>query len=116
MPTVLLPTSIIVARLGIEPNGRVSKFFTEDCAKHMDKYVPMDSGTLADYHIEGNYIIYNPKYAHYQYEGVSKNGYELNYSRDKHPLANHHWDERMKSAEMRDVVKEVQRFINRGGK
>lgn len=110
------PTSVIKARLGIDDTGKVHKFFTSTCAKHMDKYVPMDTGALADYHIEGKYIIYNQPYAHYQYVGLSKSGEPLNYSKDKHQLANNRWDERMKTAEMTDVEKEVQDFIDRGGK
>ena len=37
MPVQLKPTSQIKARLGLEPNGRVQKFFTNSCYKHMDK-------------------------------------------------------------------------------
>ena len=116
MPVKLNKTSVIKSRLGIQPGGRVQKFFTNTCAKHMDKYVPMDKGNLADYHIEGTNIVYNQVYARYQYYGKSKNGKDLVYNRDKHNLANSYWDKRMVSAEMVDVQKEVQSFINKGGK
>ena len=33
------PVSVIEARLGIEPNGRVQKFFTNTCYNHMDNKV-----------------------------------------------------------------------------
>ena len=36
------PIGQIKANLGIEPNGRVQKFFTNTCYKHMDKYVPKE--------------------------------------------------------------------------
>lgn len=109
------PISTIKAELGIEPNGRVQRFFTDACAKHMDKYVPFDTGNLANYHIEGNnFIVYNQIYAHYQYKGISKNGEPLNYHRDKHPLANDYWDKRMWSAEKETVIKEVQDYVNSG--
>ena len=65
---------------------------------------------------ETNCYIYEQPYAHYVYEGISKNGKPLNYHTDKHPLAGSHWDKRMVSAEMQDIVKEVQDFIDRGGK
>lgn len=118
MPVRLQPTSKIKARLGIDPNGKVQKFFTNTCAKHMDKYVPYDEGTLADYHIEGTNVVYNQVYAKYQYYGMREDGSHVikpeNRDRTKHPLANTYWDKRMVSAEMRDVVKEVQDYV--GGK
>lgn len=125
MPVKMQPTSVIKANLGIEPNGKVHKFFTQTCAIHMDKYVPFDTGILAGTVVKGNVttnnvtddqIIYDQEYAHYVYEGISKNGNPLNYHTDKHPLAGRHWDKRMVSAEMQDIVKEVQDFIDRGGK
>lgn len=60
----------IKERLGINPNGKVQKFFTDDCAKHMDKYVPMDTGILRTNIDKGtDYITYESPYAHYQYIG-----------------------------------------------
>ena len=40
------PISQIKANLGINPGGRVQRFFTDTCYKHMDKYVPKDIGNL----------------------------------------------------------------------
>lgn len=136
------PTSTIKANLGLTPNGAVQTYFTKTCADYMDKYVPYREGGLAydTRRIEGNLIIYDAPYAHYMYEGKvmgpnipiyedgvlvgywSKapkyyTGEDINY----HPSAGHeyagpHWDERMKTAEMGDLVKDVQNYINRGGK
>lgn len=112
------PTSVIKARIGINPDGPVCAFFTERCAKHMDKYVPMVGGNLAKYHTEGNNIIYDQEYARYQYEGKRRDGTHKIKKRNLkfHPLATSHWDKKMKTAEMSDIVKEVQDFIDRGGK
>jgi alcohol dehydrogenase YqhD (iron-dependent ADH family) len=114
MPVKMQPTSIIKARLGIEPNGRVQKFFTNTCYKHMDKYVPKDSGnlrTIVD--VESNSITYEMPYARYQYYGIRDDGTHVvqNYTT---PGTGTYWDKRMVSAEMQDVVKEVQDYI--GGK
>lgn len=125
MPVQMQPTSVIKARLGIEPNGKVHKFFTQTCAIHMDKYVPYDTGALAETTVIGNVptgnvttdeIIYNQRYAHYVYEGISKNGKPLNYHDDKHPYAGKQWDKRMISVEMQNVEEEVQNYIDKGGK
>jgi len=114
------PTSVIIARLGLQPNGRVQKFFTNECARAMDKYVPFNKGNLADYHIEDNLIIYEQPYAKYQYYGMRKDGSRQinpdNRDRTKHPLATTYWDKEMWSAEGPDVVKAVQEYVIRGGK
>ena len=116
MPVNIKPTSVIKARLGIEPNGRVQKYFTKRCADYMDKYVPYDKGdlrTIID--ILPSAIIYEMPYARYQYYGVREDG--------THKVENYttlgtgtYWDKRMVSAEMPDLVKEVQDYVNRGGK
>ena len=116
MSLKLKPASVIKANLGIEPNGRVHKFFTNSCYKHMDKYVPMDTGdlrTIVD--IGTNYITYDSPYASYQYYGVRQDGTHpvQNYTT---PLTGAYWDNLMWSAEGEDVVNEVQNFVNRGGK
>ena len=116
MPVKLKPTSQIKARLGIEPNGRVQKFFTNTCYKHMDKYVPKDNGelrTVVD--IESNSITYEMPYARYQYYGMRDDGTHVvkNYTT---PGTGPYWDKRMVSVEMQDVVKEVQNYVNHGGK
>lgn len=115
MPVKLQPTSVIKARLGIEPNGRVQKFFQETCYKRMDKYVPKDNGDLRTNVDLSNpeYIVYESPHARYQYYGVREDGTHVvkNYTT---PGTGPFWDKRMVSAEMQDVVKEVQQYI--GGK
>lgn len=109
----LKPISEIKANLGIEPNGKVQKYFTERCYQHMDKYVPKDTGNLRENVIlDSDSITYQSPYAHAQYVGYTK-GPVLNYTT---PGTGPYWDKRMVSAEIQDVVKECQAFINRGGK
>lgn len=109
----LKPISTIKAELGIEPNGRVQKYFTARCYQHMDKYVPKDTGNLRENVIlDSDSITYQSPYAHAQYAGYTK-GPVLNYTT---PGTGPYWDKRMVSAEIQDVVKECQAFINRGGK
>ena len=115
MPVIMKPTSEIKARLGLEPNGRVQKFFQNACYRYMDKYVPMDQGdlrTIVDLS-DPNYIVYEMPYARYQYYGMREDGSHVvrNYTT---PGTGPYWDKRMVSAEMNDLVKEVQDFV--GGK
>lgn len=112
MAVKLKPTSVIKAELGIEPNGKAQKFFAMSCYKHMDKYVPYDTGNLSlIVDVMPNRIIYESPYAHYIYEGVSKSGKPLNYKKDKHPFATKQWDKKMWSAEKDDITKEVADYI-----
>lgn len=140
MPIKIKPTSVIKTRLGINPNGPVQKFFTNTCYKYMDKYVPMDEGNLRmNVDIQSNSITYESPYARYMYYGkkmVMSNGKSAFYSPDygfwskkgepkvltdedliyHTPGTGPYWDRRMVSAEMQDIEKEVQTYINRGGK
>ena len=69
---MLKPVSEIKINLGIEPNGRVQKFFTNTCYKHMDKYVPKDAGILREVvDIQADSITYQSPYAHAQYVGYT---------------------------------------------
>lgn len=109
------PTSVIIADLGINPDGRIQRFFVDTCANHMDKYVPMRSGDLAGtLHKTNRSITYLMPYARYQYYGVSKSGKALKYSTNKHKDAGPYWDKRMVTAEIQNVVAEVQNEIKRG--
>lgn len=106
------PISQIKADLGINANGRVQKKFTDTCYNYMDKYVPKDVGNLRDNVDRGaNYITYESRYAHAQYIG------EVNGSPIRHYTTagtGPYWDKRMVSAEMDDVIKEVQDYVNKG--
>ena len=77
----LKPISEIKADLGIEPNGKVQKYFTERCYQHMDKYVPKDTGALRKTVVKGtDYIKYNVPYAHAQYVGIVHGSPVRNYT------------------------------------
>lgn len=106
----LKPISQIKADLGIDVNGKVQKFFTDTCAKHMDKYIPKDTGALrSNIDKTDNSITYESPYAHAQYVGITNGGEVRNYTT---PGTGPYWDKRMTSAEMGIVVKEVQRYVN----
>lgn len=125
----LQPISTIKANLGLEPNGRVQKFFTHTCRLHMEKYVPMQDGNLRTNVIEGiDTITYASPYAHYMYKGelyvdpetgsswakrdVTKvpTGKSLTYHT---PGTGPYWDKKMWSAEKDKVLNEVQNYVGR---
>lgn len=110
----LKPINTIIADLGVEPNGKVQKFFTNTCYRYMDKYVPMDTGNLRTVVTIGpNYVEYEMPYAHYQYVGQREDG--------SHKIKNHttagtttYWDIRMWNVEKDNIIDEVQTFMGRG--
>ncbi len=86
---MLKPVSEIKMNLGIEPNGRVQKFFTATCAKHMDRFVPADQKILRETvilngeptsNVKTDTITYTQPYAHAQYVGIVNGSPVRNYT------------------------------------
>lgn len=124
MPVKMKPTSTIIANLGLQDGGPVHAFFTATCAKAMDRYTPSDKGTLAETvildgqptkNVTEKTITYQTNYAKVVYYGI-RNGKKLKYQTDKHKDAGPYWDKEMWSAKGKDITKQVQDFINHGGK
>ena len=110
----LKPISEIKAYLGIEPNGKIQKYFTERCYTYMDKYVSKDTGTLREtVTLTSNSITYEQEYAHAQYIGEVNGGQVKNYTT---PGTGPYWDKRMVSAEINDIIQECQEYMKRGSK
>jgi hypothetical protein len=60
----------MLRKRGLEPNGRVQKIFTMECARAMDPYVPFRQGILKNTRIIGiDSVTYNTPYARFQYYG-----------------------------------------------
>ena len=125
MDVKIKPTSQIIARLGLQNGGPVHAFFTNECAKAMDEFVPFDEGNLAGSVIANGQptenvtidtITYTGGYAKYVYY-PTRNGKEITYSHDKHPLAGPYWDKAMWTAKGKDVVRRTQEYFDtHGGK
>lgn len=131
-----LSNSEIKARLGFGVNGEVQRFFTNDCAIHMDKFIPFDTGILRNLKVIGfDYVDYLSPYAHYMFNGelyvdsitgkgafynpdygfwsrpnIEKiaSGIDLKYHT---PGTGAFWDKRMWSAEGKDVIRNTQNFM-----
>lgn len=136
--------STIKTKLKIQPYGPAHAYLTKKCAEHMDKYVPFDEGGLSrdTRTIQVDRIIFEAPYAHYMYVGKAMGpsipikegnvivkwispkgkpkyytGKDLTYQKKLgHEFAGPYWDKRMWTAEKSEITKEVQDFINHGGK
>lgn len=61
----------LLRKRGLEPNGKVQKKFTTECAQHMDKYVPFRQGLLRNTRFIGDdFVLYQGPYARNMYYGV----------------------------------------------
>lgn len=96
--------SKIENRLGLDKNGKADLKLAQICARRNDKYVPMDTGKLKNTVVvsAGSYTYIQP-YAHKQYHTNKGRG-----------LRGAYWYERMKSAEIGVIKKEIQEYIKRG--
>lgn len=95
-------------------DDKVGQFLAEEWGKIFRKYVPMDTGTLSQsYTTKPFEVSYNQIYSHYQWNGISKNGNPLNYNKEKHPLAQSHW-EKAAERDYADIIADsVSEFIRR---
>lgn len=129
----LKPISQIKARLGINPNGEAQALLVSSCYRHMDKYVPRETGALRENVVlDKKSITYKSPYAHYMYIGKTMGsnipikddngnitGWFSPKGRAKHYTGGNlhyhvggaYWDKKMVSAEIDKVCKEVEDFI-----
>ena len=109
---VAMKTAKVIRRRNIDDD--VLRFTAETWGRIFEKYVPMDSGTLSQsYRTEPGKVIYDQRYAHYQWEGVSKWGRPLNYSKEQHPLATSHWEQEAQRNKGKEVADAVTAYIRR---
>lgn len=90
-------------------DNKNGEFLASIWARYMDKYVPFDSGMLANSaQIEPYKVIYPQSYAHRIYEGGN-----FNFSKEKHPLATAKWDEICAKANKAKVAKEYTEYLKK---
>lgn len=98
----------IISDLGV--NQKLNLFMAQECMRLMNPFVPMDTGALSQTvetkaDNERGIVHYLVPYAHYQYTGES-----FNFSKEKHSLATHHWDEAMLIAKRNELVKTIDNY------
>lgn len=117
MPLKINSLNDIKKRLNIQEDGPIQAFFTNTCYKAMDEFVPMSANNSQtslrkNVMVTTNAIYYMSPYAKYQYKGERDDGTHKvkNYTT---PGTGPYWDERMKSAKMDKVVKDVKNEMRR---
>lgn len=110
----MLPARQIMEGLGVTERGRVQQFLTDRVLHHMRPYMPYDTGDMADLQTmvtSPTTIFVAATYAGYVYEGVSRSGRPLNYTKITHPKAGPHWDRTMMQEEGARIAEEVQAYV-----
>ncbi|HWQ76557.1 MAG TPA: minor capsid protein [Syntrophomonas sp.] len=92
----------MLKKRGLEPSGRVQKLLTDEVARYMDKYVPMQQGILKNTRIiEEDSITFIQPYSRYHYYGKLMVGRAPKELTDKDmtyhgaPTRGPFWDRRM---------------------
>ena len=103
------PTQKILLKRGLNKNGRGQVFFTKECAKEFNNYVPFKTGRLKDMDIElkTDKIIYKAPYAKKQYYGNAGNGID---GTNKGGLRGKRWDKRCWINKGSEIVERTARF------
>lgn len=100
--------SKIINDVGI--NQKFNLFMAQECMRLMNPFVPMDTGALSQTvetkaDSKRGIVHYTVPYAHRQYNGTS-----FNFSKEKHPLATHHWDKAMLTAKKTQLIKTLEKY------
>lgn len=127
--TTMLPFETIIKKHGLDDNGRVTIFLRNEVERFCDPYIPMDTGTLKNtkYYPNIRSIKYISPYAHYMYKGKvavgpsKPRGVKRTISNKPikyqgAPKRGAEWDKRMVNDRIHDIERDLENFINKGGK
>ena len=120
------PIDQILKAKGLTRGGDVQRYHTANVLRRIVKYMPYRSGatiklTQAQTHIDTPEIVTDTPYARYLYYGKVMVGkapktvtdVDLQYTKDKNPLAGPFWDRRLKAAEIPAMQSELQDYVRR---
>lgn len=126
MKIEMKPTSLILANHGLDKNGDVQRYHTNNVMRRMAEYMPYLTGASIKLMINqtsldtGQIVLQEPQ-ARYLYYGKVMVGKapktvtdrDLNYTKTKNQLAGSFWDRRMWAAEGDVIQRELQEYANR---
>ena len=106
----------LVKEFGLEPGGRLQYVVDSEIVRYSSPYTPRDEGILEGSvasSIGSGLLEYEVNYAHYVWEGVSRNGKPLVYQK-KNPLAGKEWVIRAMADHLDDVCRTAERRLRDG--
>lgn len=114
--TVLPPVPEVKSILGVDADGDVQKYVTEDIFRRLIPYIPKKTGKLRDAaKIKSpRRITVNAAYAKVQFFGVTKQGVPFEYNTvTGGAKAGSHWDRRLIADEGKAIVADANRYVRR---
>lgn len=110
MKVIMDNVETILAKRRLQKGGPGQIFFTKECAKAMNNFVPLQSGRLKDMNVEigVDFVAYNAPYARKQFyanAGNGKGGENNGGQRGKR------WDKKMWISKGSGIVKKVANFV-----
>lgn len=112
--TVLPPETKIRSILGVDSNGDVQKYVTNEIFKRLKPYIPKQSGKLrqaAKVKSPRLIEVVSP-YAKKQFFGVTKSGQPYNYNHATGGAkAGSHWDRRLVADEGKAIVADANKYV-----
>lgn len=122
-------TKKIIKDHGLDKDGKVTKFLRDDVYRLYEPYVPRENGDLyRNVTYPNNHSIkHTMPYSHYMYKGkkavgtsrpkgVKRKISNKSLQYQEAPKRGAEWDKRMMNDRRREVCKDVENFIERGGK
>ena len=130
--TTLNRSNIIAERLGIDDEGKATRFLRDEIDRLSDPYIPMNSGALKNTktYPDNHSIKYTSPYAQYMYYGIlmlstsgsswakmgeKKHVTEIPLNYQGVPKRGAKWDKRMWSDKGQSITKDLENFIRQGG-
>lgn len=98
----------ILSKRKLQKSGGAQVYFTKECAKWMNNYVPYKTGNLKDMNVEigTNFVKYNAAYAKKQYYTNAGLG-----DRNRAGLRGKFWDKKMWNDKSKDIVKDLANYV-----
>lgn len=98
--------------------GEIQRYIDTEVLKGIEPYIPYDEGQLTSSAISNTVIgsgliIWDTPYAKNLFYGKTKNGQDMVYQQQIHPLAGRNWTERYKADQMETLREGVIRRINK---
>lgn len=122
----LNPINKILKDKGLDANGSVQAFHTNNVMRRIIKYMPYRTGAtikimIVQTNIRKPYLVLDVPHGKYLYHGKKMVGpapksvtdEPLNYTKTKNPLAGPYWDRALSAAEGAVLARELQNYINR---
>ncbi len=89
-------------------------FFYNEFYRLMEDYVPADTLSMYDTAVVSeNGIHFVAPYSSFPYFGKTRDGKNMHYTKDRHPLATDHWDVAAWTAKQEDIVDATKKYIIR---